>query len=295
MYINIGIMNDKVLIKIEKSLNRIANNLEKKSLSISLNDFDYSYSAFIWEAKEKFLRPAYKINSIPLFLLKGIEEQSKTLYNNTLNFCKGLPANNALLWGARGGGKSSLVKSIYSELHEKVNKNLSIIEINREDLETLPQLLVLLNQIQKHFIIFCDDLSFDKNDTKFKSLKSVLEGGIEGKPNNVIFYATSNRRHLMASEMIENERSGAISPTDTINETISLSDRFGLWLGFHNIDQNTYLEIVSGYLKHYQLEIKNIDIEQMSLEWSSQRGSRSGRVAWQFVIDLAGKLEKNID
>ena len=295
MYINIEVMDYKVLINIEKSLSRIADNLEKKSLSISLNDFDYSHSAFIWEAKEKILRPAYKINSIPLFLLKGIEKQSKTLYNNTLNFCKGLPANNALLWGARGGGKSSLVKSIFSELHEKVNKNLSIIEINREDLENLPQLLILLNQIQKQFIIFCDDLSFYKNDTKFKSLKSVLEGGIEGKPNNVIFYATSNRRHLMASKMIENERSGAISPTDTINETISLSDRFGLWLGFHNIDQNIYLEIVSGYIKHYKLEMRNIDIKKKSLEWSSQRGSRSGRVAWQFVIDLAGKLEKNID
>ena len=295
MYINIEVMDNKNLIKIEKSLNRIADNLDKKSLSLSLNDFDDKHSAFIWEAKEKFLRPAYKINSIQLYLLKGIEEQSKILYNNTLNFCKGLPANNALLWGARGGGKSSLVKSIFTELHDKVNNNLSIIEINREDLETLPQLLVLLNQIQKQFIIFCDDLSFDKNDTKFKSLKSVLEGGIEGKPKNVIFYATSNRRHLMASEMIENERSGAISPTDTINETISLSDRFGLWLGFHNIDQNTYLEIVSGYLKHYKLEIKNIDIKKKSLEWSSQRGSRSGRVAWQFVIDLAGKLEKNID
>ena len=295
MYINIEVMDNKILIKIEKNLNRIADNLEKKSLGLSLNDFDYSHSAFIWEAKEHFLRPAYKINSIQLYLLKGIEEQSKILYNNTLNFCKRLPANNALLWGARGGGKSSLVKSIFTELHDKVNKNLSIIEINREDLETLPQLLVLLNQIQKQFIIFCDDLSFDKNDTKFKSLKSVLEGGIEGKPKNVIFYATSNRRHLMASEMIENERSGAISPTDTINETVSLSDRFGLWLGFHNIDQNTYLEIVSGYLKHYKLEIKNIDIKKKSLEWSSQRGSRSGRVAWQFVIDLAGKLEKNID
>jgi len=295
MYINIEVMDNKIIIKIEKSLNRIADNLEKKSLRLSLKDFDCSHSAFIWEAKEKFLRPAYKVSSIQLYLLKGIEEQSKILYNNTLNFCKGLPANNALLWGARGGGKSSLVKSIFSELHDKINKNLSIIEINREDLETLPQLLILLNQIQKQFIIFCDDLSFDKNDTKFKSLKSVLEGGIEGKPKNVIFYATSNRRHLMASEMIENERSGAISPTDTINETISLSDRFGLWLGFHNIDQNTYLEIVSGYLKHYKLEIKNIDIKNKSLKWASQRGSRSGRVAWQFVIDLAGKLEKRID
>ena len=295
MYINIEVMDNKNLIKIEKSLNRIADNLDKKSLSLSLNDFDDTHSAFIWEAKEKFLRPAYKINSIQLYLLKGIEEQSKILYNNTLNFCKGLPANNALLWGARGGGKSSLVKSIFSELHDKINKDLSIIEINREDLETLPQLLILLNQIQKQFIIFCDDLSFDKNDTKFKSLKSVLEGGIEGKPKNVIFYATSNRRHLMSSEMIENERSGATSPTDTINETVSLSDRFGLWLGFHNIDQNTYLEIVSGYLEHYKLEMKNIDIKKKSLEWSSQRGSRSGRVAWQFVIDLAGKSEKRID
>ena len=286
-------MDKNILIKIEQNLKRIADSLEKNKSESFASKFNDKSNAFVWEADKNILRSLKKINAIELKLLQGIENQTNTLYENTLNFSNGFHANNALLWGAKGGGKSSLIKSIFVDINKK-NNNLKIIEINREDLETLPMLLNHIKEYKKQFIIYCDDLSFDKNDTKFKSLKSILEGGIEGKPSNVIFYATSNIRHIISNEMSENNLSSAISPSDNLNETISLSDRFGLWIGFHNIDQNMYLNIVEKYLKFYRINIKNIDFKVKALQWSKQRGSRSGRVAWQFVIDIAGKLGKKI-
>ena len=287
-------MDKNILIKIEQNLKRIADSLEKNKSEGFAIKFDDKSNAFIWEADKNILRSLKKINAIDLKLLQGIENQTNTLYENTLNFSNGFHANNALLWGAKGGGKSSLIKSIFVDIN-KSNNNLKIIEINREDLETLPILLNYIRGYDKQFIIYCDDLSFDKNDTKFKSLKSILEGGIEGKPSNVIFYATSNIRHIISNHMSENNLSSAISPSDNLNETISLSDRFGLWIGFHNIDQKMYLKIVEKYLKFYRINNNNnIDFKVKALEWSKQRGSRSGRVAWQFVIDIAGKLGKKI-
>ena len=286
-------MDKNILIKIEQNLKRIADSLEKNKSEGFAIKFDDKSNAFIWEADKNILRSLKKINAIDLKLLQGIENQTNTIYQNTLNFSNGFRANNALLWGAKGGGKSSLIKSIFVDINKR-NNNLKIIEINREDLETLPILLNYIRGYDKQFIIYCDDLSFDKNDTKFKSLKSILEGGIEGKPSNVIFYATSNIRHIISNHMSENNLSSAISPSDNLNETISLSDRFGLWIGFHNIDQKMYLKIVEKYLKFYRINNKNIDFKVKALEWSKQRGSRSGRVAWQFVIDIAGKLGKKI-
>ena len=286
-------MDKNILIKIEQNLKRIADSLEKNKSESFASKFNDKSNAFVWEADKNILRSLKKINAIELKLLQGIKNQTNILYENTLNFSNGFHANNALLWGAKGGGKSSLIKSIFVDINKK-NNNLKIIEINREDLETLPMLLNHIKEYKKQFIIYCDDLSFDKNDTKFKSLKSILEGGIEGKPSNVIFYATSNIRHIISNEMSENNLSSAISPSDNLNETISLSDRFGLWIGFHNIDQNMYLNIVEKYLKFYRINNKNIDFKVKALQWSKQRGSRSGRVAWQFVIDIAGKLGKKI-
>ena len=286
-------MDKNILIKIEQNLKRIADSLEKNKSESFNSKFNDKSNAFVWDADKNILRSLKKINAIELKLLQGIEHQTNTLYENTINFSNGFLANNALLWGAKGGGKSSLIKSIFVDINKK-NNNLKIIEINREDLETLPILLNYIKEYDKRFIIYCDDLSFDKNDTKFKSLKSILEGGIEGKPSNVIFYATSNIRHIISNHMSENNLSNAISPSDNLNETISLSDRFGLWIGFHNIDQNMYLNIIEKYLKFYHINNKNIDIKVRALEWSKQRGSLSGRVAWQFVIDIAGKLGKKI-
>jgi predicted AAA+ superfamily ATPase len=212
------------------------------------------------------------------------------LIENTERFAKGLPANNALLWGARGMGKSSLVKAAHATVNAMVKGRLKLIEIHREDIETLPTLMALLRQSDFHVIVFCDDLSFDGNDASYKSLKAVLEGGIEGRPENVILYATSNRRHLLAREMIENERSTSINPGEAVEEKVSLSDRFGLWLGFHKCSQDEYLEMVRGYCRHFGVPIADDELEREALEWATTRGSRSGRVAWQFVQELAGRL-----
>ena len=287
-------MDDKILQNILKEISRIADALENNNDHIKIQKLSSKQIAFIWEAQKSFLRPASYINKIDLSLLKGIQEQTEVLLRNTERFAKGYPANNALLWGAKGTGKSSLVKSVFFDVNQRYNKNLSLIEINREDLETLPILLQIVRKIKRQIIIYCDDLSFDLNDTSFKSLKAVLEGGIEGRPENVVFYATSNRRHLMPNEMSENTNSSFIAPSDTINENISLSDRFGIWLGFHNIDQKLYLEIIDAYVQKYDLDKTSINIHKNALSWAVQRGSRSGRVAWQFILDLAGKIEKNI-
>jgi uncharacterized protein len=250
--------------------------------------------AFVWHPDGK-LSPVPRVNRVEMSLLKGVERMRDVLLENTERFAKGLPANNALLWGARGMGKSSLVKAAHAAVNAAFARAsergpLKLVEIHREDIETLPALMALTRTSKYRFIVFCDDLSFDTEDTSYKSLKAVLEGGIEGRPENVIFYATSNRRHLMSRDMMENERSTAINPGETVEEKVSLSDRFGLWLGFHRCSQEEYLAMVDGYITHYKIPIGAEELRREALEWATTRGSRSGRVAWQFVQDLAGRL-----
>ncbi|MGI9382727.1 MAG: ATP-binding protein [Methyloligellaceae bacterium] len=281
-------------------LQRIASALERLAPSPTpYNDFKGA-EAFIWQADPEAFQPVVSVNRIPLGLLKGIDRMSEILLANTERFARGLPANNALLWGARGMGKSSLVKAAHAEVRAGLTSkggttgDLKLIEIHREDIASLPQCLAHLAASQHRFIVFCDDLSFDADDTSYKSLKAVLEGGIEGRPANVVFYATSNRRHLMPRNMMENERSTAITPSEAVEEKVSLSDRFGLWIGFHNCSQSDYLEMVRAYAGHFSLDVPAKDLEAQSLEWSVTRGSRSGRVAWQFIQDLAGRLGKQL-
>lgn len=273
-------------------LSRIASALEASATATMpprLSPPDLDGEAFVWHAASLSFIKVKTVNRIPLKLLKGIDLQQDGLINNTRRFAKGMAANNALLWGARGTGKSSLVKAVHADIAQE--NPLVLVEIHREDLDSLPQLLSALAQDQRRFIIFCDDLAFEAGESSYKSLKAILEGGIEGRPDNVIFYATSNRRHLMAREMIENEQSTAINPSEAIEEKVSLSDRFGLWLGFHSIDQNTYLAMINGYADALGLAMGNDrpQLEKDSLTWSVGRGSRSGRVAWQFITDAAGQ------
>ena len=248
--------------------------------------------AFVWQRDPEALVPVREVNRLDLELLRGIKLQRDILLGNTERFAKGLPANNALLWGARGTGKSSLVKALHAEINQTAKPKLALVEIHREDIPSLPRLLTVLRGSERRCILFCDDLSFEGTDASFKSLKAILEGGIEGRPRNIIFYATSNRRHLMSREMIENERSTAINPGEAVEEKVSLSDRFGLWLGFHPVSQDIFFEIIEGYAKHYGLDIPRERLRAEALEWSMTRGSRSGRVAWQFIQDLAGRLGK---
>jgi uncharacterized protein len=269
---------------------RIAAALERSSpppaTSIDLDTAD----AFVWEARGERLRPVPQVAGVPFDLLCGIERVAETLFENTRRFARGLPANNALLWGSRGMGKSSLVKAIHARLNEDATARLVLIEIHREDIESLPRLLHLLAETGCRCLLFCDDLSFDAGETSYKSLKAVLEGGIEGRPANVLFYATSNRRHLMPRQMIDNERSTAIHPGEAVEEKVSLSDRFGLWLGFHPCSQETYLAMVDRYAAHFHLPIDGEELRREALEWAKTRGSRSGRVAWQVIQDVAGRL-----
>jgi predicted AAA+ superfamily ATPase len=250
--------------------------------------------AFVWQAEQRWLQPVPAVNRVDLELLQGIERVRDILLENTRRFAAGLPANNALLWGARGMGKSSLVKAAHAEVNAEVAEPILLIEIHREDIGSLPALLAIVKASGRRAIVFCDDLSFDYDDTSYKSLKAVLEGGIEGRPDNVIFYATSNRRHLMPRNMMENERSTAINPAEAVEEKVSLSDRFGLWLGFHNCDQDTYLAMVAGYVQANRLAIDAETLRREASEWAVTRGSRSGRVAWQYVQDLAGRLGQRL-
>lgn len=280
--------SDTILGMLADALSRMAAAVDRWAPpAIVAPDFA-SAEAFIWNAAQKRLDPVAKVNRVEMMLLKGIDRMRDTLVENTERFAKGLPANNALLWGARGMGKSSLVKAVHASINART-KNLKLIEIHREDIESLPVLMNLLRGAKDRFIVFCDDLSFDGDDTSYKSLKAVLEGGIEGRPDNVILYATSNRRHLLAREMVENERSTAINPSEAVEEKVSLSDRFGLWLGFHRCSQDEYLAMVSGYVSHFKIPADPEQLRREALEWSTTRGSRSGRVAWQFVQDLAGR------
>ena len=286
------------LAEIAASLQGIAQSLaamapDSKTPARQIGDAD----AYHWDASAGELVPVPRVARVPFPLLKGIDNVRDILLANTLQFARGHGANNALLWGARGMGKSSLVKAVHAHVNalgEPGLGRLILIEIAREDIESLPRLMRIIAPEEVRCIVFCDDLSFDKDETSYKSLKTILDGGLEGRPDNVVFYATSNRRHLMPREMVENERSTAITPGEAVDEKVSLSDRFGLWLGFHNCDQDTYLAMIEGYVGHFGLEIDAESLKAKAIEWSATRGARSGRVAIQFVRHLAGELGKAV-
>jgi hypothetical protein len=280
--------NRDLLARIAAALERLA------PATAAAPDWDAA-DAFVWHTEGR-LTPVASVAGVPLALLKSIDAQRDTLLENTRRFARNLPANNALLWGARGMGKSALVKAVHRTVGaEPGTLRLVLVEIHREDIETLPELMLLVRVAPYRIVIFCDDLSFDASDASYKSLKAVLEGGLEGRPANVLFYATSNRRHLMPRDMMENERGTAINPAEAIEEKVSLSDRFGLWLGFHACSQDTYLEIIAAYVAHHKLPAARAAWERQALEWSQARGARSGRVAWQFLQDLAGQLGRRLD
>lgn len=277
-----------LLVRIADALDRIA------PPRMPAPDFEAA-DAFVWQTEPPRFEPVPHVNRVDMDLLQGIDRVRDQLVENTERFARGLPANNALLWGARGMGKSSLVKASHAHINGKreaegATSRLKLVEIHREDVESLPTLMSLVRTSPHRFIVFCDDLSFDADDTSYKSLKAVLEGGIEGRPDNVIFYATSNRRHLLPRDMMENERSTAINPGEAVEEKVSLSDRFGLWLGFHKCSQDEYLSMVAGYVAHHGIDVDEATWRPQALEWATTRGARSGRTAWQFVQDLAGRL-----
>lgn len=274
-------MSDAALIRIAEALERI------NPPAAAAPDFSAA-DAFVWQVEPDHLEPVSKVNRVALELLVGIERSRDTLLENTVQFARGLPANNALLWGARGTGKSSLVKAIHGAVND-LGHRLKIVEVQREDLPSIGRLLTLLRHSEEQFLLFCDDLSFSHDDQHYKSLKAVLDGGVIGRPENVVFYATSNRRHLMPRDMAENERGSAINPSEAVEEKVSLSDRFGLWLGFHACTQDDYLEMIDGYCTAYGVEIDAKILRAEAIEWSATRGSRSGRVAWQYFTDLAGR------
>ena len=287
---------DAVDHTLDKFFERIAAALERLAPPPPRTpDFDAA-DAFSWHPEGRRLVPVPHVNRLEMSLLKGIDRVRDLLLENTERFARGLPANNALLWGARGMGKSSLVKGVHASVNvahrggKGKRSRLKLIEIHREDIESLPDLMTLVRGAPYRFVVFCDDLSFEAEDTSYKSLKAMLEGGIEGRPDNVVFYATSNRRHLMARDMMENERATAINPGEAVEEKVSLSDRFGLWLGFHRCSQDEYLAMVSGYVAHHRIPLGGEALQRDALEWATTRGARSGRVAWQFVQDLAGRL-----
>ena len=271
-------------------LERVAEALERLSPTGADDAALDAADGFVWHADGVRLEAVTEINRLELSLLKGIDRVRDILLDNTRRFARGLPANNALLWGARGMGKSSLIKAVHGVVAAEDSGGLKLIEIHREEIASLPILLGRLRECDSRCLLFCDDLSFEAEDTTYKSLKAALEGGISGRPDNVLFYATSNRRHLMPRDMIDNERSTAIHPGEAVEESVSLSDRFGLWLGFHPCDQATFFAMVEGYADHFRLNIDREALRAEAIEWSMTRGARSGRVAWQFVQDLAGRL-----
>ncbi|SMX28706.1 hypothetical protein TRP8649_02832 [Pelagimonas phthalicica] len=268
-------------------MERIAAALERMSPA-PLAAPDFGAEAFVWHTDPERLEPVAKVSRVDISLLVGVNRSRDTLLTNTLQFAKGLPANNALLWGARGMGKSSLVKAVHAKVRAE-GHDLKLVELQREDLPTVARLMDILRDAPHQFILFCDDLSFSHDDQHYKSLKAVLDGGVAGRPDNVVLYATSNRRHLMPRDMIENERSSAINPSEAVEEKVSLSDRFGLWLGFHPCSQDEYLDMIRGYCAAYDLSVSEEELQAEAIEWQATRGSRSGRVAWQFFTDLAGR------
>lgn len=275
-----------------RDLERIAVALERIAPCSKVHPPSSDANALVWHPQPARFEAVRQVASIEPQLLRAIDRAKETLLRNTQRFLQGLPANNALLWGARGMGKSSLIKAVHVALTAEYPGKLALVEIHREDIQDLPKLLGVLRQIERRFIVFCDDLSFEQEDLSYKSLKAALEGGIEGRPDNCIFYATSNRRHLLRRTIEENDNT--IHSTETIQEKISLSDRFGLWIGFHHCSQNEYLDMVVTYAKHYKLDIFPANLQQEALEWSMERGARSGRVAWQFIQDLAGRLGQRL-
>ena len=291
-----GIIDTTVLQLLERIASALEHLGKPQTAALGLEE---DVHAYIWHADPGHLEAVRQVNRIPLGLLVGIDQIRDILLDNTKRFATGLPANNTLLWGARGTGKSSLIKAVHAQINACQSPSsqppLILIEIHREDISSLPELMTRLRDKSHRFIIFCDDLSFSPEDTSYKSLKAVLEGGIEGRPANVVFYATSNRRHLMPRDMMENERSTAINPAEAVEEKVSLSDRFGLWLGFHNCSQNDYLAMVTAYVEHFGLQAKPEDVRAAALEWAATRGARSGRVAWQFIQDLAGRLGQRLN
>ncbi len=281
---------------LEHKLDRLIAAVERLSAPLpAAPDFEQA-DCFVWEPEQTYLAPVESVNRVDIDLIQGVDLVRDQLVENTTRFAKGYPANNVLLWGARGMGKSSLVKASHASINAARGDEpaLKLIEIHREDIDSLPALMNLIKKAPHRFILFCDDLSFDHDDTSYKSLKAALDGGVEGRSSNVIFYATSNRRHLMPRDMIDNERSSAINPSEAIEEKVSLSDRFGLWLGFHKCSQDDYLAMIDGYATHYKLPVEQEQLHREALTWSATRGHRSGRVAWQFIQDLAGRLRVHI-
>ena len=281
-------MDKNILIKIEQNLKRIADSLERNKSESFNSKFNDKSNAFVWDADKNILRSLKKINAIELKLLQGIEHQTNTLYENTVNFSKGFLANNALLWGARGNGKSTLIKSVFNHVLNN-HKNLKLIQINKNNILDIQFIYNLIGKIEEsRFILFIDDLSFEKIDSDYKIIKSTLDGSVQNQPTNILLYVSSNRRHLMPRDMIDNERSSAIHTDENVEEKISLSDRFGLWLGFHKLSQNDYIKIIEAYCIYYNISF-NDKIKKESIQWSLQRGNRTGRTAWQFILNIASK------
>jgi len=278
------------LSAMQDSLKRIADALDRLAPKDVFPDNLHEAEGYFWQSDLRTLQSIDVIQRLPLECLQGVDTQKQQLLSNSRSFAKGHKANNALLWGARGTGKSSLLKAVHGQILTE-GLDCAIVELQREDIGDLPLLMKLLQPIDRRFILFCDDLAFEASDSSYKSLKAVLEGGLAGRPQNIVFYATSNRRHLMPRQMIDNERGTAINPSEANEEKISLSDRFGLWIGFHSLDQETYLEIIQTYLAYYSLPTTIEDERPNALAWAMARGNRSGRTAHQFIIDLAGRLD----
>lgn len=279
-------LNQRLLVEVK----RLADALDRLAgPPPAVNDW-CSADCFVWVPANQRLQPVPRPNRVALSLIRGVDHVRDILHENTLRFAEGFPANNVLLWGARGMGKSSLVKAVHEDVRASAGASLKLVEVHREDISSLPALLDILKISDQRVILFCDDLSFDHDDTAYKSLKAALDGGIEGRPDNVLFYATSNRRHLLPRHMMENEQSTAINPSEAVEEKVSLSDRFGLWLGFHKCSQDDYLTMIDGYADHFNLGQEQKVLHHEALEWATTRGGRSGRVAWQYIQDLAGRL-----
>lgn len=288
-------MSDVSTAALIAEVRRLADALERLAgPPPALNDWSAA-DCFVWAPANRHLQPVAKPNRVALTLIRGVDHVRDILHENTLRFAQGYAANNVLLWGARGMGKSSLVKAVHADIRKVNELPLKLVEVHREDISTLPALLDILKASNERVILFCDDLSFDHDDTSYKSLKAALDGGIEGRPDNVLFYATSNRRHLIPRHMMENEQSTAINPSEAVEEKVSLSDRFGLWLGFHKCSQSDYLAMIDGYADHFGLSDDRARLHHEALEWATTRGGRSGRVAWQYIQDLAGRLRKPLD
>lgn len=288
-------MNDQTVAALLAEVKRLADAVERLAgPPPAVNDWQAA-DCFVWAPARLHLQPVKRPNRVALGLIRGVDHVRDILHENTLRFAEGFAANNVLLWGARGMGKSSLVKAVHADIIKTNGIALKLVEVHREDISTLPALLEIITDAPHRIVVFCDDLSFDHDDTAYKSLKAALDGGIEGRPDNVLFYATSNRRHLLPRHMMENEQSTAINPSEAVEEKVSLSDRFGLWLGFHKCSQDDYLTMIDGYAAHFALPLPREQLHHEALEWATTRGGRSGRVAWQYIQDLAGRLRISTD